>query len=169
MFSKADFKVRIGFIKQVMSEKRYLFLFILFLLAYIGFNVWINQFYAVFGVFLTYRLIFVIPYSILAILIGLGVALNLTMITYKLKQVLSMQKEMGLTAFGAVGGMLGGACPGCFVGLLPTVAGVFGVTVTLSSLPFLGFEIQIPTFLVIGGALYVAAKPLTCEVEPDKK
>jgi len=110
----------------------------------------------------------VIPYILLTISIGLGVALNLTIIAYKLKQVAGLKKEVGVTTFGAIGGMLGGACPGCFVGLLPTIAGVFGLTVTLSSLPFLGFEIQIPTFLVVVGSLYVIANPLTCKVKIEQ-
>jgi len=164
---KLDLGTRLNVIRTVLSSKAYLLLFVVLLVLYFAMNLWINQFYDVLPLFLTYRLSFVIPYFVLTILIGIGVALNLTIIAYKLKQVLGVQKEVGMTAFGAVGGLLGGACPGCFVGLLPTVAGVFGITVTLSSLPFLGFEIQVPTLVVILITLYFVAKPLTCA--PDIK
>jgi len=165
---KLDFRTRFGVIKSVLSRKPYLILFFIFLLGYISLNLFINQFYAILPFFLSYNLKFVIPYFLLTALIGIGVALNLTIIVYKLRQIFGLNKEMGMTAFGAVGGMLGGACPGCFVGLLPTLAGVFGITVTLSSLPFLGFEIQIPTFLLVATTLFFVAKPLTCNIEVKK-
>ena len=169
MFSKSDFKSRWDVIKTVLSSKPYLVLFTVFLAAYFAINIVVNQFYEIVPFFLTYRLSFVIPYITLTILIGLGIALNLTIISYKLKQVMGFQKEVGMTAFGAIGGMLGGACPGCFVGLLPSLAGVFGITATLSSLPFLGFELQIPTFLVVSGTLYFVANPLTCATKNPKE
>ena len=165
---KLDFRTRFGVIKSVLSNKPYFILFSLFLIGYFSLNLFINQFYEILPFFLSYNLVFVIPYFLLTTLIGIGVALNLTIVIYKLRQILGMKKEMGMTAFGAVGGMLGGACPGCFVGLLPALAGVFGLTVTLSSLPFLGFEIQIPTFLLVAATLFFVAKPLTCNVEVKK-
>jgi hypothetical protein len=164
---KLDFRTRLDVIRTVLSNKFYLLLFVIFLVGYFSINMWINQFYEIVPFFLSYRLSFVIPYIALTLLIGIAIALNLTIITYKLKQIIGVKSEVGMTAFGALGGMLGGACPGCFVGLFPTIAGAFGVTVTLSSLPFLGFEIQIPTFLLVSGTLYVVAKPLTCK--PDAK
>jgi len=164
-FPRLDFATRWDVIRTVLSSKAYLLLFVALIIGYFALNLWINQFYEILPFFLSYRLSFIIPYFLLTLLIGIGIAMNLTVIFYKLRQVMSVQKDLGMTAFGAIGGMMGGACPGCFVGLLPTVAGVFGVTVTLSSLPFLGFEIQIPTLLVVGGTLYVVAKPLTCKTE----
>ena len=166
-FKKADFQTRWNVIRTVLSSRVYLALFFVFLAVYFSLNFWINQFYEILPFFLSYRLSFVLPYILLTGLIGIGIALNLTIIAYKIKQMLGLKKEVGMTAFGAIGGMLGGACPGCFIGLLPSLAGVFGLTVTLSSLPFLGFEIQIPTFLLVAGGLYIISNPLTCIVKLD--
>ncbi len=164
-----DFRSRIDTIKAVLGERAYLGLFFVYLVLYVFINFLINQFDEVIPFFLDYNLVFVVPYFALTVLIAVTVALNLTIITYKIKKVRGLgdgKKEKGATFLGAIGGFLGGACPGCFVGLLPTIAGVFGVTVTLSSLPFLGFEIQIPTLLVLLVGLYIVANPLTCKISP---
>ncbi|MAG16109.1 hypothetical protein CMO88_03540 [Candidatus Woesearchaeota archaeon] len=162
---KLDFRTHWNVVQTVLSSKTYLLWFLVFLILYFGLNLWVNQFYEILPFFLSYRLSFVIPYFLFTLLIGIGIALNLTIMTYKLKQVMALKKEAGMTAVGAFGGMLGGACPGCFVGLLPTVAGVFGVTATLSSLPFLGFEIQVPTLIIVLVTLYIISNPLTCKIK----
>jgi len=163
---KLDIGSRLSVIRTVLSRKRYLAVFLVLFGLYVAVNVLVNQFAETLPVFFTFRLSFVIPYAILSILIGMLAALNLTLIAYKLIQVRALGKEeTGATAFGVFGGMLGGACPGCFVGLLPTIAGVFGITISLSSLPFLGFEIQIPTLLILLVTLYVVASPLTCKID----
>ena len=163
---KLDFNSRKNVIKMVLSQKRYFFLFLLILSVYVAVNIWINQFSETIPVLLSFRLSFVIPYLVLSIIIGILVALNLTVLIYKIREVRAINKEQtSATAVGMLGGLLGGACPGCFVGLLPTLAGVFGITISLSSLPFLGFEIQIPTLLILLVTLYIAAQPLTCKIE----
>ena len=165
---KLDISSRWSVIKTVLASK-YLGLFLTIFILYIAINFFINQFYETLPVFFSFRLSFVIPYVILSLLIGLLVSINITLIVYKLRQVRTLNTEQtGATAMGVFGGMLGGACPGCFVGLLPSLAGVFGVTVSLSSLPFLGYEIQIPTLLILGATTYVVASPLTCKVEIKK-
>ena len=161
---RLDWRSRLQVIKSVLSSKAYLALFFVLLTVYFAFNLWINQFYETLPVFLTFRLSFVLPYAFLTILIGVVVALNFTLVAYKLKQIIGIKKETGMTMFGAFGGMLGGACPGCFVGLFPSLAGAFGVTATLSALPFKGYEIQVVTLLIVLIVLYVVANPLTCKV-----
>jgi len=166
---KIDFKGRRTVIGTVLSRKTYLALFLALFLVYITVNVVINQFAETLPVFFTFRLSFVIPYAILSILIATLAALNITLIIYKIKQVRGLKKEeTGATTVGIFGGLLGGACPGCFVGLLPSLAGIFGITISLSSLPFLGYEIQIPTVLILLITLYVAASPLTCKISIKK-
>ena len=167
-----NIRSRIDTIRMVMQEKSYVVLFFIFLIIYIAVNFLINQFQEVIPFFLSYNLYFVIPYFTLTILIAITIALNLTIISYKLKKVCGSsggsKSEKRVTFLGAIGGLLGGACPGCFDGLLPTVAGVFGITITLSSLPFLGVEIQIPTLLLLLGGLYLVANPLTCKIDQPK-
>jgi len=166
---KLDIRSRWNVIKAVLADRRYLGLFLVIFLLYVAINFFINQFYDTLPVFFSFRLSFVIPYIILSFLIGLLVATNITVIVYKIRQVRTLNAEQtGATAMGVFGGMLGGACPGCFVGLLPSLAGVFGITASLSSLPFLGYEIQIPTLLILGGTTYVVASPLTCKIDIKK-
>ncbi len=152
-------------VRAVFSSVNYLLLFLFFIVLYLGINVWANRFYEVIGVFLSFRLSFVIAYALITLLIGAGIALTWTIIAYKLKQMVSVRKDAGMTAVGIFGGLLGGACPGCFVGLFPTLAGVFGITATLSSLPFFGFEIQVLTLIIVLITLYIISNPLTCKVK----
>lgn len=169
MVGSADFRLRWNFIKGVFASRAYALLFAVLLAAYLGVNFWLNRFYETLPNLLSFRLSVVVPYLAGTFLVGLLVALNLTLIIYKLRQVMMLGKEVGVTAAGAFGGVLGGACPGCFVGVFPAVAGLFGVTATLSSLPFLGFEILIPALLIALVALYLVAKPLTCQPETSEK
>ena len=158
-------KLRLEVIKSVLSIKGYVLLFIILILLYVAANVLINQFYVVLPVFFSYRLSLVIPYVTVSIAIGIVAALNITLVVYKFRQAAAIKKETGTTALGIFGGMLGGACPGCFVGLLPTLTGVFGVSLTLSVLPFLGFELTIPALVISLIALYIISNPLTCKVK----
>ena len=70
---------------------------------------------------------------------------------------------------GVTGGILGGACPGCFVGLFPAFLGLFGMTATLSILPFNGLEIQVASTALLLFSSYFLTKPLTCKVDFLKK
>ncbi|MBS3132827.1 hypothetical protein J4470_01700 [Candidatus Woesearchaeota archaeon] len=169
MLGKEDFRLRWNFVKGVFAGRGYALLFVVLLASYLGFNFWINRFYETLPTLLSLRLSVIAPYAAGTVLISLLVALNITVIIYKLRQVMVFGKEVGVTAVGMFGGTLGGACPGCFVGVFPAVAGLFGVTATLSSLPFLGFEILIPTLLVALVALYLVAKPLTCAPDNASK
>ena len=168
MIGKAQLKARLGFIRTVMAGKAYAMLFLVFLSAYLGLNFFVNRFYETLPNLLSFRLSVVLPYTIITLLIGIGVALNMTIIAYKLRQVLGVRKELGFTFVGMFGGFLGGACPGCFVGVFPALAGAFGITATLGSLPFLGFELLVPTLIIVLATLYIIANPLTCKVKDGK-
>lgn len=161
--SKLDFRSRYLTVRTILSHTTYKLIFLIILIMYFAFNFWINQFYTLIQNILHYNLAFVIPFFSLAVFIGIGIALSLTIVIYKFTQIMSFQKEAGMTAVGGFLGLLGGACPGCFVGLLPSLAAVFGLTVTLGTLPFLGFELQVPTFFIVGATLYWVSNPLTCK------
>ncbi len=163
MVGKADFKLRWDFVRGIFASRSYALLFFALLAAYLGINFWLNRFYETLPNFLSFRLSVTAPYLAITFFISLLVALSLTVIIYKIRQVATVGKELGVASVGLFGGFLGGACPGCFVGVFPALAGVFGVTATLSSLPFLGFEILIPAMLVSLVALYFVAKPLVCQ------
>ena len=176
-----DIRSRVSTLKLIFSSWQWIITAIVILLGYFAFNFWINQFHETFLLLLSYRLSIIIPYMALSIVAGVLVALNLTVVIWKLKQVSGSRKEAGSTSFGVIGGLLAGGCPGCFVGLLPTLTGglaavvsvitlpLFGFEVNwqiaLSSLPFLGFEILIPTVVILLTSLYFIAKPDTCKVD----
>lgn len=83
----------------------------------------------------------IIPYIIFTIAVAALTALTLNLAIIKVKQLRRIQKSSGLVALGSFFGLLGGACQSCFVGLFPAVVGLFGVTASLSKLPFFGVEI----------------------------
>lgn len=162
---KINVASRISTIKYVLAKRNYKLLLALLVITYLTINVLINQFYVTLPVFLSFRLSLTIPYILLSIGTGIVAALNITLVIYKFKQVTAIKREAGTASVGIFGGLLGGACPGCFVGLFPTLTGVFGTSLTLSALPFLGFEIAIPAFLLSLIALYIISNPLTCKIK----
>jgi hypothetical protein len=164
-----ELKSRTGMIRSILSDRAYALLFIVLSAAYFALNLLLNQFADTLPLFLSFNLFFVIPYFALTIMIALLVALNLTIIVFKLRQMMNMKKETGVAALGMFGGFLGGACPGCVAGVFPVLASVFGVNIALSSLPFYGFEFQVPAFAILIVGLYVVAKPMTCDVNEDGK
>lgn len=70
----------------------------------------------------------------------------------------------GFTFVGVFGGVLGGACPGCFVGLFPAVLGLFGVTATLSILPLYGLEIQAASVGLLVFAVILLTRDTVCKI-----
>ena len=72
-------------------------------------------------------------------------------------------------ALGIFAGVLGGACPGCFVGLFPAVLGLFGVTASLSVLPFYGLEIQAASIVLLIVAIFFLTKETVCKVDFTEK
>ena len=57
---------------------------------------------------------------------------------------------------------MGGACSACFVGLFPAVLGLFGVTASLTDLPFKGVELQIGSIILLGISIVLLSKPSVC-------
>ncbi|MBI2498785.1 hypothetical protein HYV88_00925 [Candidatus Woesearchaeota archaeon] len=149
------FEERLGRIKEVTLTRPYVYYFILIFLVYLIINIIVNKVYITAPTLLTNNLKIIIPYLIFTIFIAFLVALNINLTVKKFKDLRKVKKESGLTFIGIFGGVLGGACPSCFVGLFPAFLGLFGITATLSSLPFFGIEILVGSviFLVIGMVL----------------
>src|SRR3989344_6725807 len=121
------FKNRIQRIKQSTLEKPYIFIFFGVLLGYFLLNAIINKTYVTAPtLFSSYNLSFAIPYVILSILVGILVALSISLSIFKIKEYKLIYGAGGLTITGIFAGLLGGACPGCFVGLFPAVVGLLG-------------------------------------------
>jgi len=162
---------RIRKIKQAISGRPYVFYFIIIFLLYIIINILINQTYITFGVFFSiYRPSFYIPYIIFNLVVAFLVPLNINLIIIKVKEISLVSGAEGFSILGVIGGLIGGACPGCIAGLLPSISGILGVAgFSLYNLPFHGLEIQVLSIvLLIIGALLLS-RDLTCKIPKNKK
>lgn len=156
-------------IKKAILKRPYIFYFILIFLAYIALNLIINKLYVNTLVFTTFALWFRIPFLIFNfLLVPFLAALTINLSVLRFKEASSLGLGSGATGLGAFGGILGGACPGCFVGLFPAFLGVFGVTATLSIFPFYGLEIQLASVVLLLIAIMLLTRDIVCEV-PVKK
>ena len=156
-------------IKKAVFESPYVFYFIIIIFLYLGVNIWVNKIYVTAPtLFTTYRLSFAIPYLLFNLFIALLVALNINLAIIKIREYKEINKASGFTAIGIFGGILSGACPGCFVGLFPAFVGLFGVSATLGNLPFYGLEIQaLSIVLLIIGAVLLSRETV-CKIDYSK-
>ncbi len=163
-----NFKQRFKKIKKVIFSRPYIFYFIFIFLAYIFINLIINK--VTVPVISTYKLKFIIPYLFLNILIAFLIAVNVNLIILKFREIKQLKtKDGGLTFMGVFGGLLGGACPGCFVGLFPAFLGLFGITASLSILPLYGIELQIGSVILLIVSLVLLTKNNICKIEIKEK
>ena len=160
---------RIEKIKKVILTKPYIFYFIIGFLVYFIANIFINQLYVTGPgiLFLSYNLSFVIPFIILTFFVAFLVALNINLIIFKYKEIKALNKVTSFTALGMFMGILGGACPGCFVGLFPAFLGIFGITATLGNLPFFGLEIQLVSAILLIFSAFVLTRASVCKIKVE--
>ena len=159
-----EFKKRLGRIKEVIITRPYIYSIFLVFFGYLTLNVIVNQVYITAPTLLTNNLKIIIPYLIFTIFIAFLVALNVNLTIKKFKDLKQINKESGLTFIGIFGGVLGGACPSCFVGLFPAFLGVFGITASLSTLPFFGIEILVGSIIFLIIAVILLTKDNVCKI-----
>ncbi len=166
---------RIQKIKNVIVKKPFVFYFILIFLGYLGLNFLLNQsFITLPTLFKTYKFSFSISFAILTLITAILVAININLVIIKFKElkllndVKGLKGSGGITSLGIFGGLLGGACPGCFVGLFPAFVGLFGITATLSNLPLFGLEIQILSSGLLILSTFLLTKDNTCKIDIKK-
>lgn len=151
-------------IKTAVLKKPYVFYFIGIFLAYITINLIINKLYVNLEVFTTFALWFRIPFLFFNfLLVPFLVALVISLSILRFKEA-GFGKHTGAAGFGVFGGILGGACPGCFAGLFPAFLGIFGVTATLSILPLYGLEIQLLSAALLITAVVLLTRDIVCEI-----
>ena len=152
-------------IKEAVLTSPYFFYFVFIFILYIFLNIIINKLYiTIETLFNNFK--FAIPFVLFNILIAGLIAVNINLIIIKSKEFkLLNNKESSLTFLGVFGGFLGGACPGCFVGLFPAFLGLFGITASLSILPLYGLEIQIASALLLILSIYLLTKNPICRIE----
>lgn len=155
-------------IKKAILKRPYIFSFIGIFIIYIVINLIVNQLYVNLEVFTTFALWFRIPFLFFNfLLIPFLVALTINLSILRFKEA-GFGKYTGAAGLGVFSGILGGACPGCFVGLFPAFVGLFGITATLSSLPLFGFEIQLLSAILLIVAITLLTRDIVCEI-PTKK
>ena len=151
-------------IKTAIMKRPHVFYFIGIFLAYIALNLIINKFYETTNIFKTFVLWFIIPFLFFNfLLIPFLVAFTINLSVLRFKEA-GFGSHTGATGFGIFGGILGGACPGCFVGLFPAFLGLFGVTASLSVLPLYGLELQILSAALLITAVIFLTRDIVCEV-----
>ncbi len=160
-----EYQQRLATIKKVMTTRPYSFYFAIIFLTYLAINVLVNKVYVTAMTLFSFRLSVVIPLVTFTLLVPALVALSINLIILRLRELRRMSRTSGLTAAGSFGGILAGACPGCFVGLFPAFVGLFGVTATLGSLPLLGFEIQIASATLLIAGILLLTRKTECRVE----
>lgn len=152
-------------IKEAIFRKPYSFYFIFLFFLYLLFNIWINKLYITYRVLIDnfYYGIFLIFFMIL---VAFLTALNINLIIIKFKEYKKFNYESGwFTSIAVFLGFMGGACPGCIVGLFPAFAGIFfGSGISLNILPFKGIELQILSVLLLVLSANLLSKSNTCNI-----
>tara|TARA_Y100000310_G_C20648240_1_gene797873 strand:+ start:162 stop:641 length:480 start_codon:yes stop_codon:yes gene_type:complete len=142
----------------------YFLIFIFIFLVYIFLNVFINDVYSTRSVLFN-NLKYGIPFLFFMVLVGSLIGININLIIFKFKETSLLRKGGSLTFLGVFGGLLGGACPGCFVGLFPAFIGLFGVSASLSVLPLYGIEIQMASSVLLITSIYLLTNENNCKIK----
>ncbi|MFH1649336.1 MAG: hypothetical protein ABIA93_02205 [Candidatus Woesearchaeota archaeon] len=142
----------------------WLYSFLGIFIAFLAFNYWVNYLEYTIPSLIS-RGWFVPVFFFMIFVVALLVALNVNLILSKVIEFRKLHHSSGLSFLGAFAGILGGACPGCFVGLLPSIAGIFGVTTSLSFLPFYGLEVQALSILLLVIAAIIMTRTDVCALK----
>lgn len=152
--------------RQAIFARPYFFYFLFFFFLYLFFNIWANKIYITYEV-IFYNPAFGIPLFLLMILVAGFVGLNINLLIMKFKDIKKISgKEGSITTLGIFLGIIGGACPGCIVGLFPVVLGIFGSAAAgLDILPFNGLELQAASLILLIIGAKLLSKPSVCKID----
>ena len=152
-------KDRFSTIKSVLKQKNYFLIFLVTAIIYLGvYYLIITYFLDSFSLFFkTYVKSYAYPAFILNIIVALLLGINISLLVYRLKSYASDAKSSMASGFGIFAAALANGCPGCFAGLFPLVLSVFGISATLSILPFNGIELQALSAALLGTSIFFLA------------
>lgn len=158
-------KYNIEIIKQTIRKKS-ISLLIIFI-SYILLNAILNKTHitipTLFRSFSTFFSIIFILTNL--IIIPSLVSLTIVLAYEKIKDLKFVSKKKGSVPLLAIfATLLGGSCPGCFVGLFPAIIGLFGTTLTLGNLPLHGIEIQIISGIILIISIKYLTNPTVCKL-----
>jgi len=163
--SKRKFRFFNRKMRDAIFSKPYSFYFIFFFLLYLALNIYINKLHVTYRL-LYHNLYYGIPMVILSISVAAFVAMNINLIIMKFKELKKVNSSAGgITTIAIFLGIMGGACPGCIVGLFPIVMGMFGgAAFSLSVLPFYGLELQVASLILLIIGARLMSKPAVCKI-----
>lgn len=149
---------------KAVSARPYSFYFLFFFFSYLFLTVYINKIHVTHQV-LTQNPAYGTMFTLLTVLVAGFVALNLNLAIMKFRELKKVNGASGLTALGIFLGILGGACPGCIVGLFPVVMGFFGgFGYSLSVFPYDGLELQVLSLILLVVGAGLMSKPAVCKI-----
>lgn len=150
---------------KIVFTKPYIYSFIIIFLLYLTINYFINGLSKTAPVLFNFNLKIIIPFIIFNLFIAILVGVTINLVYIKFREYKKIHKGHGFSLLGIFGGLLGGACPGCFTGFFPAFTGLFGITASLNILPLFGLEIQLLSIILLLIAIYLLTNDDTCKIQ----
>ena len=160
---KWKIKERGSNIKYVLSLPTYSFLFFFFFFGYISIQIYVNDLFMTLPSLIE-RGVYFIFFIAFHILSGALIALSLILAIVRIQELREMSIHSGTSVFALTISLLAGGCPGCLAGLFPAMMSIFGITASLSILPFYGFELQVISIILSLVSVYFLSGDLVCRV-----
>lgn len=152
-------------IKKVLLERPYSFYFILFFLAFLAFNIWVNDSYVTLLNLGGLRFWFAFLFVFLLLLISVLFSITLNLFILRIKELGSVSsKESGFAFLGSFFGILGGSCAACIAGVFPAIVAFLGLNFSFRNLPLNGLEISILSSLILIFSIRSLSKDPVCGV-----
>ncbi|RME53981.1 hypothetical protein D6783_00160 [Candidatus Woesearchaeota archaeon] len=167
--TKNNARQRLATIKEALTTRYYPYSFVLITLLYFGINAWANQLYISLPALVHFSLSISIPFALFTFLNAVLVGLVANLLHLRYANLKRISKAGAVGGAGAAAGLIAGACPGCFVGVFPALAGLFGSSLSLLDLPFNGIEILAASAALLAIAIYYLTNPIACAPMPSKK
>ena len=158
--------IKFNKIKVAIINYPYSIIFIISFFGFILLNALINKTYITLPSLVSNKQFFY-PYILLNRMIGpffFALVINLAYIRVRSLGI----GGLGSGSHGMIGsfvGLIGGACPGCLIGLFPAVLGLFGVSASLSVFPLFGFEIQMLSVILLLVSVHFLSKEAVCKIK----
>lgn len=163
---------RFATIKSILKQKKYFLIFLITGIIYLGiYYSAITYFLESFSVFFrTYIKSYSYTAFSLNIILALLLGINVSLLVYRLREFAADKKSSMTSGIGIFAAALANGCPGCFVGLFPFILSIFGVSATLSILPFNGIELQVLSAVLLSASIYFLSGKgnYICEIKTKK-
>ncbi len=161
-----SFKERLERINTASFKGKKIIYFFIFFITYLIITGIINQFHIILPTLFQSNLKIIIPFLILNTLIAIAFAITINLAIYRYQESKILRKHAGLAPVGAILGLLGGLCPGCFAGLFPAIFAIFGITTTLTIFPLLGAEFLIIALILMTLSIwFLSNDQLMCPIQ----